>query len=104
MADEARKMIFDTHTHYDDPAFDEDRNILLAGLLDNGINDIVDVCADIDDVEMVLALAERYPDVYASVGVHPSNVAVLDEEKMTFLKESCGNPDRDKPDRRHCLR
>ena len=85
-------MIFDTHAHYDDPAFDADRDELLSGLSDNGICAVVDVCADIDDVEKVLALAGAYPSVYASVGVHPSNVAVLDEDRMAFMKEACRDP------------
>ncbi len=85
-------MIFDTHAHYDDPAFDADRDELLSGLNGNGIGTVVDVCADIDDVEKVLTLAKRYPGVYASVGVHPSNVTVLDEEKMASLKEACADP------------
>ena len=85
-------MIFDTHAHYDDHAFDEDREELLSGLSESGIGAVVDVCADMDDLDRILALAERFKTVYASVGVHPSNVASLNEDHMELLKRACDNP------------
>ena len=68
-------MIFDTHAHYDDPAFDADRDALLAAMPDAGVGLIVDPGCDEASSRSALALAERFPHVYAAVGWHPENCA-----------------------------
>lgn len=68
-------MIFDTHAHYDDEAFDQDRDELLNSMNENGIINIVNVGADIRSSGNSIALAERYDYIYAAVGVHPSDTA-----------------------------
>ena len=80
-------MIFDTHAHYDDDAFDEDRDALLSGMKEAGVEYIVNVGASMDSSERSIKLAEKYPFVYAAVGVHPDEVGELDEEKFTKLRE-----------------
>ncbi len=80
-------MIFDTHAHYDDDAFDEDRDALLSGMKDAGVEYIVNVGASMASSQRSIALAEKYPFVYAAVGVHPDEVGELDEEKFAKLKE-----------------
>ena len=80
-------MIFDTHAHYDDDAFDEDREALLSGMKDAGVEYIVNVGASMASSKRSLELAERYPFVYAAVGVHPDEVGELDDEKLLQLKE-----------------
>ena len=85
-------MIFDTHAHYDDDAFQEDREELLAGLNAAGIGTVVNVGASIASTKTTLELAERYPFIYAAAGVHPSETAELDEEKMKWLEEMCVRP------------
>ena len=67
-------MIFDTHTHYDDTRFDEDRETLLGGLRGEGICGITAVGADLASSEKSAALAARFPFVRAAVGVHPDCV------------------------------
>ncbi len=85
-------MIFDTHAHYDDDAFQADREELLDSLKTAGIGTVVNVGASIASTKTTLALAERYPFVYAAVGVHPSETAELDEERMRWLEEMCACP------------
>ena len=85
-------MIFDTHAHYDDDAFQEDREELLAGLEAAGIGTVVNIGASIASTKTSLELAERYPFIYAAAGVHPSETAELDEEKMNWLAEMCAHP------------
>lgn len=63
--------IFDTHAHYDDEKFDADRDTLLAGLPAQGVCGVVNAACDMASCESGLALAEKYPFVYCSVGVHP---------------------------------
>ena len=80
-------MIFDTHAHYDDDAFDEDRDELLSGMAAKNVEYIVNVGASMASSERSLGLAEKYPFIYAAVGVHPDEVGELDEEKFEKLRE-----------------
>ena len=84
-------MIFDTHAHYDDDAFDEDRDALLSGMKDAGVEYIVNIGASMASSERSLKLAEKYPFMYAAVGVHPDEVGELDEEKFAQLKVWSGH-------------
>ena len=79
-------MIFDTHAHYDDDAFDEDREELLTGMQAAGVEYIVNVGASMASSERSLKLAEKYPFVYAAVGVHPDEIGELNEDKFARLK------------------
>jgi TatD DNase family protein len=81
-------VIFDTHAHYDDEAFDEDRKELLASMKENGIGTIVNVGADIESCKSTLALALEYPFIYAALGVHPSETGELNEESFAWLKRT----------------
>lgn len=78
-------MIFDTHAHYLDHQFDEDREQLLESLYEGGVEYITEVSADINDCEDVLALTKKYDFVYGSVGVHPENVACLSNSDLDKL-------------------
>ncbi len=84
-------MIFETHAHYDDEAFDEDRDELIPKLLQEGIGTIVNVGASIASTKTTIALAEKYPKVYAAAGVHPSDVGELDEDGYLWLKEQAAH-------------
>ena len=84
-------MIFDTHAHYDDEQFDGDRDELLKSMPDLGVGTIVDVSATYESCEKVLALAGKYPHVYAAIGVHPDEVGELNEDKIQHMKELCRN-------------
>ena len=71
-------MIFDTHAHYDDEAFDSDREDLLGQMEKQGVGHIVNVCASIGQFHRTVELTEKYPFIYGAVGVHPD-----DADKMT---------------------
>ena len=85
-------MIFETHAHYDDEAFDIDRDKLLAEMYQSGISHIVNVAASLTGIENAVAYAAKYPFVYGTVGVHPNDAAELTEDKLTWMKEICSNP------------
>lgn len=85
-------MIFESHAHYDDDAFDEDREELLLSLREKGIEYVINIGASIKTTENTIALTEKYPFIYGAAGVHPSDTDELDEEKMTWLKEQCTLP------------
>lgn len=82
-------MIFETHAHYDDEAFDDDRDALLSSMQKNGIGVIVNVGASLKSTAAGIRLAESYPFVYAAAGVHPSETAELNEENFAWLREQC---------------
>lgn len=82
-------MIFDTHAHYDDEIFDEDRDELLWKMKEQGVDFIVNVGSSIASTEKTLELVERYPFLYGSVGVHPSETGELTENRMPWLEEVC---------------
>lgn len=80
-------MIFDTHAHYDDEAFDEDRGELLTHMKGRGVEYIVNVGASIASTVKTLELTEQYPFVYGAAGVHPSETAALTLEDMERIRE-----------------
>ena len=80
-------MIFDTHSHYDDTAFDADRGELLSGMHDKGVGWLVDVGADMASSRAALALAEQYEFIYCALGVHPSEAGGLAGADMDWIQE-----------------
>lgn len=82
-------MIFDSHAHYDSSKFNEDREELLSSMQENGIGTIVNCGASLKSVTAVVELAEKYPFIYAAVGLHPDEVGDLNEERFAFLREQC---------------
>lgn len=85
-------MIFETHAHYDDEAFDADREELLSSLPELGIRRIVNVGASIRTTKASLALAEQYDEIYAAVGVHPEDITDLNEESFAWLAQQTRLP------------
>ena len=82
-------MIFESHAHYDDEAFDEDRKELLDALPAQGIGRVINVCAEVEGWDRTVDLMERYPYIYGAVGVHPDDVGALDEEKIQRMHQIC---------------
>ena len=85
-------MIFDTHAHYDDEAFDEDRDMLLAGLPARGIGAVVNIGASVQTTKNTLELTRRYPFVYGAIGVHPNETGELNDHLMDWLGEMTRQP------------
>ena len=78
-------MYFESHAHYDDEAFDEDRDILLSSFKEKGIDYVINSASNIESSKFGLALSKKYDFLYASVGVHPHDAASLDEESFKEL-------------------
>lgn len=79
-------MIFDTHAHYDDEQFEDDRDELLNSMAEGGVGTIVNSGASLGSCKRTMKLIEKYPFVYASIGIHPDEVGSLDEESFAWLK------------------
>lgn len=87
-----QELIFDTHAHYDDDAFDEDRDELLNSLKEQGVGKVINVGASITSTKRTIELMNKYSFVYGILGVHPSDTAELTEADMDWLKEQFQNP------------
>ena len=79
--------IFDTHAHLCDAAFDEDREAIIADLGAHGVGAFTEIGFDLPSSRAALALAERYPQVYAAVGFHPDHSDHLREEDVETLRQ-----------------
>ena len=79
--------IFDTHAHLCDAAFDTDREAIIADLGAHGVGAFTEIGFDLPSSRAALALAERYPQVYAAVGFHPDHSDHLREEDVETLRQ-----------------
>lgn len=82
-------MIFESHAHYDDEAFDEDRESLLASMQLHNIGAVINVSASPAGMESTAKLAEKYPFIWGAVGVHPDEVGSMDSTTLERIKELC---------------
>lgn len=73
--------IFDTHAHFSSRQFASDRDAVLTGLSQNGVAGILECATHSGDAPQVLALANKYPFVYAALGIHPESLG--DERAST---------------------
>ena len=85
-------MYFESHAHYDDERFDEDRDTLLASFPAEGIETVVNASSDIKSSKASIALSEKYPFFYAAVGVHPHEVENITEADIDELRELSKHP------------
>lgn len=76
-------LIFDTHAHYDDSAFNEDREEILSGLKSNGVGFVVDAAARCSSIPKIIELTEKYDFLYGAAGLHPTEL----------YKMECGEDD-----------
>ena len=80
-------MIFDTHAHYDDKAFDEDRESLILSLPESGIKAVVNVGANLESTRRTVELVNRYSFFYGAAGIHPSETGEICDADIRSLEE-----------------
>lgn len=85
-------MIFDTHAHYDDEKFDEDRDELLKSLADAGVGTVVDAASTIDSCHQIIELIDKYPFLYGTLGIHPSECKDMTEDDLDWIRQQLKNP------------
>lgn len=84
---------FDSHAHYDDKRFREDREELLRELLPaSGVSHIINIGCDVKSSEMSIRLADRYDYIYAAVGVHPHELYDMSSQTIAKLKKLSEHP------------
>ena len=79
--------IFDTHAHYDSGSFNADREEILSALPAAGVGLVVNPGCDLETSRTAVALADRFPHVYAAVGVHPSDCTGWGDAEFEELEE-----------------
>ena len=85
-------MLFDTHAHLNDPAFDEDREELILGLQDKGIEFVLNAGCCLESSKDCIAMAEKYPFIYASIGSHPDSADEVNEEVIEAYRQMAQHP------------
>jgi len=82
-------MLFDTHAHLNDPAFDPDREVLMESFHDAGVGLVMNAGCSLESSRDIVAMAEKYPWLYASVGSHPDSAAEVNEEVLEEYRKLC---------------
>ncbi len=85
-------MYFDTHAHYDSGAFNADREEVLAALPEAGVALVVNPGCEVRSSETAIALAERFPHVWAAVGVHPEDMADMSDGDLNKIEQLSKHP------------
>lgn len=79
-------MLYDSHAHYDDSQFDADRDEVIKAAHQSGVRFINNIASSIESSKASIALAEKFDYVYATVGVHPSDVSGMTENDIDILR------------------
>ena len=87
-------MLFDTHAHMDDRAFDPDREALLAGLADREVALVMNPGCSLESSRNAVALAEAHSFVYAAVGSHPDVADEVNEDVLEEYRKLCKLSDK----------
>ncbi len=86
--------IFESHAHYEDEAFDEDRDELLKSLPENGIKYVVDVGSSIDTCHKIVELIPKWDYMYGALGIHPEEIRTVTDEDMEWLRKEAAANDK----------
>ncbi|HHW47786.1 MAG TPA: TatD family hydrolase [Clostridiaceae bacterium] len=77
--------LFDSHAHYDDARFQDDRDEALQRAFDSGVKYILNASSDVESAKVAISLARKFDFVYAAVGVHPHNVENINDGTLSIL-------------------
>lgn len=85
-------MLFDTHAHYDDHRFDDDRDELLSSMPNLGVSLIMNPGCDAESSKAAVALSEKYPFMYAAIGTHPHEAEAATDEDLDLYRKLSKHP------------
>lgn len=85
-------MLIDSHTHLDDTRYNVDRDAMIARAREAGVDTLVTIGCDLATSQAAVELAERYPFVYATVGVHPHEVKRIGDGWYVELQRLARHP------------
>lgn len=84
-------MYFESHAHYNDTRYDEDRNKILEELKENNVSYLINIGTDVKTSLESIELAKNYDYIYATVGIHPHEAKNITNEDIKTLEELCKN-------------
>ena len=84
-------LLFDTHAHLNDPAFDPDRESLMNGLADKGVGLVMNAGCSLESSRDIVNMTAKYPWLYGSVGSHPDAADEVNEEVIEEYRKLCQN-------------
>ena len=84
--------IFDSHAHYDDHAFDEDRRALLQALPHQGVCGVINAASNLESARASIALAAQFPYMRVAAGIHPLDADTVTENSTAELRELLQHP------------
>jgi len=85
-------VLIDTHTHLDDARFDNDRDTVLARAREAGVETFITIGCDLATSHAAVSLADRYPFIYATIGVHPHEVKQIGDSWYDDLRRLAQHP------------
>ncbi len=85
-------MIVDSHAHYDDEQFDQDRAEVLGRIRQQGVVRVVNPSSNLESARKCLALAKEYDFIYTAVGIHPHDASQFSQEALATLREMALTP------------
>jgi len=85
-------MLIETHAHLDYPDFAPDFDDVLRRASDAGVTRIITIGTSVESSRRAVELAEKYPSVFAVIGVHPTYVEESGEDVITPLRDLARNP------------
>lgn len=87
-----KALLFDSHAHYDDRRYDDDRELVIKKIKDNAVGGVTNVGSDMKSSQRSIRLAEKYDFIYASVGVHPHEVKSMTDSDLALLGKWASHP------------
>ena len=87
-------MLFDTHAHLNDPAFDPDREELMASFAEAGVGLVMNAGCSLESSRDIVEMAAQYPWLYASVGSHPDSADEVNEAVIEEYRKLCKLSDK----------
>ena len=84
-------LLFDTHAHLNDPAFDPDREELMNGLAAKGVGLVMNAGCSLESSRDIVNMTAKYPWLYGSVGSHPDSADEVNEEVIEEYRKLCQN-------------
>jgi len=85
-------MLIDTHCHLDFPDFNSDRDAVIRRAVEAGVTRMIAIGTNLETSRAALALAERHPEVYATIGIHPNEVMEAPDDAVSQLEKMAAHP------------
>ncbi|MBR1969836.1 MAG: TatD family hydrolase [Clostridia bacterium] len=85
-------MLFDSHAHYNDPAYDADRDVILSAMKDGGVGYIINSGCSVASAKDSIALCEKYDFFYSSIGIHPCHAHESTQKDLDDIRALASHP------------